>query len=49
MNVKVPNGLSKRGKEYVLRISIPTEFQPTIGKKELVRRLATQDLGEEKK
>ncbi len=46
MDVRVPRGLFKRGKGYAVRVAVPTEYQPIIGKKEIVRGLGTQDLGE---
>ncbi|WP_299354697.1 tyrosine-type recombinase/integrase [uncultured Shimia sp.] len=46
MALSLPNGLFKRGRGYALRIAIPNEYQPIIGKKEIVRGLGTQDLGE---
>lgn len=46
MDVRAPKGLFKRGKGYALRVAVPTEYQTIIGKKEIVRGLGTQDLGE---
>ncbi|GKY87935.1 DUF6538 domain-containing protein [Sinisalibacter aestuarii] len=36
----------KRGKGYAVRFSVPKEYQGVIGKKEIIRGLGTQDLGE---
>ncbi len=46
MDVRAPKGLFKRGKGYALRVAVPAEYQRIVGKKEIVRGLGTQDLGE---
>lgn len=46
MDVTVPKGLFMRGKGYALRVAVPVEYQPIVGKKEVVRGLGTRDLGE---
>jgi len=44
--VRLPDYLVKRGRGYAVRFSFPQEYQSIIGKKEIVRGLGTQDLGE---
>ncbi|WP_367647858.1 DUF6538 domain-containing protein [Ruegeria arenilitoris] len=44
--VGLPRGLFLRGKGYALRVSVPTEYQDIVGKREIVRGLGTQDLAE---
>ncbi|GGL55806.1 DUF6538 domain-containing protein [Wenxinia marina] len=46
MNVSAPKGLFRRGKGYALRVVVPAEYQPILGKREIVRGLGTSDLGE---
>ncbi len=46
MDVRVPKGLFKSGKGYMVRVAVPNEYQAIIGKKEIVRGLGTQDLAE---
>lgn len=46
VKLRLPDYLVKRGKGYAVRFSVPTEFQGIVGKKEIIRGLGTQDLGE---
>ncbi len=46
MTRTLPKGLFKRGNVYAVRYSVPTELIPVVGKKEIIRSLATSDLSE---
>ena len=46
MKTALPKGIFKRGNTYALRFSVPTELQAVVGKREIVRSLATSDLAE---
>lgn len=46
MTRTLPKGIFKRGEVYAVRFSVPTEVQPVVGKKEIIRSLGTKDLGE---
>ncbi|GGE46768.1 DUF6538 domain-containing protein [Actibacterium pelagium] len=46
MTRTLPKGIFKRGSVYSLRYSVPTEIQPVVGKKEIIRSLGTSDLAE---
>ncbi|MCV2873297.1 tyrosine-type recombinase/integrase [Defluviimonas sp. WL0050] len=42
----LPHGLFKRGGNYAVRFSVPTQVQPVVGRKEIVRTLGTSSLVE---
>ena len=44
--IRLPDCLLKRGKGYAIRFAVRQEYHSIIGKKEIVRGLGTQDLGE---
>lgn len=46
MTRTLPKGIFKRGEVYAVRFSVPTEVQPVVGKREIIRSLGTKDLGE---
>ena len=46
MNRTLPKGIFKRGNTFVVRYSVPNEIRSVVGKKEIVRTLGTNELGE---